>query len=297
MLIPGNILSGLLAALFWGGGDFSGGMGAKHAGGSPRAALRIILVSHFTSITILLLLALSRGNSFPNGAPLLWGVAAGVAGGLSLTLFYMALARGAMGASAAISGLLAAAIPALFSIFREGSPGVFQLAGFAVAGIAIWMIAASPTSVLEVADTRPAASTLVFAVLAGAGFGAYFIALKFAGVAGVIWPMVAARVGSITTCGLLLIALSVMTRRTVQPGRLSKKAVAWCLSAALLDTSGNMLFISATRTGRLDIAAVLASLYPASTILLAGWILQERFSSLQKVGMGAAVVAVVLITL
>jgi drug/metabolite transporter (DMT)-like permease len=288
---------GLLAALLWGGGDFSGGMGAKHAGGTPRGALRVILLSHSTSLAILLLVLLLHGGAIPQGAPLLWGLAAGVAGGLSLTLFYIALARGAMGASAAISGLLAAAIPALFSIISDGSPGAMRLTGFAVAGTAIWMIAAAPASVLEIPGTKPAISTLVFAVLAGAGFGVYFIALKFAGAAGVVWPMAAARVGSLATCGLLLIALTGASRRTHELVRLPKKAVLWCLATALLDTSGNMLFISATRAGRLDVAAVLASLYPASTILLAGWLLRERFSGLQKLGMGAAVVAVVLITL
>ncbi len=288
---------GLLAALLWGGGDFSGGMGAKYAGGSPRGALRVILLSHSTSLAILLLVLLLHGVPVPYRAQLLWGVAAGVAGGLSLTLFYIALARGAMGASAAISGLLAAAIPAIFSILSQGSPGTLRLCGFAVAGAAIWMIAAAPASVLEIPETRPAASTLVFAVLAGAGFGLYFIALKFAGAAGVVWPMAAARVGSLTICGVLLIGLTVASRRTGEPVRLPKKAVLWCLATALLDTSGNMFFISATRAGRLDVAAVLASLYPASTILLAGWLLRERFSGLQKLGMGAAVMAVVLITL
>ncbi len=288
---------GLLAALLWGGGDFSGGMGAKHAGGTPLGALRVILLSHSTSLAILLLVLLLRGGSFPQRAPLLWGIAAGVAGGLSLTLFYIALARGAMGASAAISGLLAAAIPAFFSILSNGSPGALRLTGFAVAGAAIWMIAAAPASVLEIPETKPATSTLVFAILAGAGFGLYFIALKFAGAAGVAWPMAAARVGSLTTCGLLLIALTAVSRQTGELVRLPKKAVLWCLATALLDTSGNMFFISATRVGRLDIAAVLASLYPASTILLAGWILKERFTSVQKIGMGAAVAAVALITL
>ena len=66
---------------------------------------------------------------------------------------------------------------------------------------------------------------------------------------------------------------------------------------ALFDTSGNLLYVAATRAGRLDVAAVLASLYPASTILLAGWVLHERLTRRQGVGMAVAVVAVALITL
>src|SRR5882757_9355363 len=119
-----------------------------------------------------------QGDAFPHGAVLAWGLAAGVAGGLSLIAFYIALARGAMGASAAISGLVAAAIPAIVSIAVDGSPGVLKLAGFFVAGGAIWLIAAEP----EDTDSKP--GTLWLAVGAGAGFGLYFVALKMAGSGG-----------------------------------------------------------------------------------------------------------------
>ena len=301
-LMQGNVLMGLLAAFFWGGGDFSGGMGAKRAGGSVRDALRIILLSHAASFTVLFTAAILRGDHFPHGAPLYWGLAAGVTGGLSLTCFYIALARGAMGASAAVSGLLAAAIPAVVSIVAEGSPGASRLLGFLVAGVAIWMVAAAPTGVLEGPQAAPAASTMILAIVAGAGFGVYFVALKLAGAAGIVWPMATARMGSITACSVLLLLLS---RGATAGGpasrgafvKLPRSAVAWALSTALLDTSGNLLFICATRAGRLDVASVLASLYPATTILLAGWVLKEHFSRRQAIGMAIAAVAVVMITL
>jgi len=296
-LIPANAVFGLLAALFWGGGDFSGGMGAKHAGGTLGGALRIILVSHSASLSVLLALALLRGDTFPHGTPLLWGISAGILGGLSLACFYIALARGAMGAAAAVSGLLAAAVPAVLTFATEGSPGTVHLAGFAVAGIAIWIVAAAPSGVLESPSAKSAASTLFLATLAGAGFGLYFIALKHAGAAGVVWPMATARIGSITTCSLFALCHALTTRRPAAPIKLSKPAILWALSTALLDTSGNLLFLSATRSGRLDIAAVLASLYPATTILLAGLVLKERLSRRQGIGMAIAAIAVVMITL
>ena len=93
-------------------GDFSGGMGVRRGGGSLTAALRYILMSHSASLTVLVAVASCRGDAFPHGAVLAWGLAAGVAVGVSLAAFYMALSRGAMGAAAAVSGLLAAAIPA-----------------------------------------------------------------------------------------------------------------------------------------------------------------------------------------
>ena len=287
---PGNALLALAAAIVWGGGDFSGGMGVKQAGGSLRGALRVILISHASSLIVLLVLAHLRGDPFPHGALLAWGLAGGVAGGLSLTCFYIALSRGAMGIPAAVSGLLAAAIPALVASFIEGTPGVRRLVGFCVAGVAIWLIAVGHP------EEHSSRSTAVLAILAGAGFGVYFVALKFAGPAGLIWPMGMARMGSLTTCALWALGMEFAGERPKAPIRYSRAMVLWALSTALLDTSGNILFVAATRAGRLDIAAVLASLYPASTILLAAFVLSERPTRRQAVGMGVAAVAVALIS-
>jgi drug/metabolite transporter (DMT)-like permease len=295
--LQGNIVPSLLAALFWGGGDFSGGMGSKYAGGTLGSALRILLLSHSTSLILLLTFAVLHGDPFPHGAPLAWALLAGATGALALACFYIALARGSMGASAAVSGLLAAAIPAAVSMLGEGFPGTGRLLGFLIAGVAIWMVAAAPTGVLE-APAPKSSSTMGLAIVAGAGFGIYFVALKMAGSAGLVWPMATARVGSLCVCSLLLLAISTRSRMSaLAQGRLCRGAVLWALSGAVLDSSGNTLFLAATRAGRLDVAAVLASLYPASTILLAAWVLKERFSRRQALGMAIAATAVVLITL
>jgi drug/metabolite transporter (DMT)-like permease len=299
-LLRGNALFALAAAVLWGGGDFSGGMGVRSAGGDVRAALRVVLLSHVTSFAVLVAIGRLRGDVFPQGALLAWGLAAGVAGGGALTCFYIALSRGAMGASAALSGLLAAAIPAGLTLWREGSPGVVPTVGFAVAGAAIWLIAAGPAQSSEDLQSTQGAqrSTMVLALLAGIGFGLYFVALKMAGPAGVIWPMATARIGSLSVCSLMLLGLRFGPEK---PGvlrvRLGRRAVIWALSTALLDTSGNLLFLAATRAGRLDVAAVLASLYPASTILLAALALGESPTRRQALGMATAVIAVVLIAM
>lgn len=257
-------------------------------------ALRVILVSHAASFAVLVAIARWRGDAFPHGAALAWGIGAGVAGGISLACFYVALSRGAMGASAALSGLLAAAIPAAVSIASEGSPGLLRVFGFLVAGGAIWLIAAGPNAEAKSADV----GTIWLAVAAGVGFGIYFVSLKMAGVAGVVWPMATARIGSLSICSLMLLGLSSSSKTTeLAKGHLNRTAVRWALTTALLDTSGNLLFIAATRAGRLDVAAVLASLYPASTILLAAWMLSERPTRRQGLGMMVAAAAVVMITL
>jgi drug/metabolite transporter (DMT)-like permease len=307
-ILRGSALLGLAAAVLWGGGDFSGGMGVKRAGGGIGAALRIVLLSHASSFIVLLAIAHLRGDPFPHGATLGWGIAAGVAGGLALTAFYTALSRGAMGASAAVSGLLAAAIPAGVTIVQEGSPGARAMLGFAVAAIAIWMIAAGDAHGVETAEEaalehqsaarQATRQTMLLAVFAGAGFGFYFIALKMANPAGVVWPMTMARIGSLTVCSLMFIGRSLRQwDRDATPVRLNRAAVVWALSTALLDTSGNLLFVAATRAGRLDVASVLASLYPASTIVLAALALGEWPTRRQAMGMLAAAAAVVLIAL
>ena len=133
---------------------------------------------------------------------------------------------------------------------------------------------------------------LLLAIGAGAGFGLYFVALNFANESGVLWPMTTARIGSLTTCGLLLL----LVRAGGSPVEIGRRAILWILATALFDTSGNLLFVAATRAGRLDVASVLASLYPASTILLASALLKEKPTRRQGLGMGIAVLAVLLIT-
>ncbi len=292
-LLHGNALLALTAAALWGGGDFSGGMGVKGAGGTMGAALRVILLSHAASLAILLMLVWWRGDAFPHGAPLAWGLGAGVTAGVALACFYVALSRGAMGASAALSGLLAAAIPAAVSAGAEGSPGLLRMMGFLVAAAAIWLIAAGPNPEAKTADRR----TVWLAVVAGVGFGIYFVALKFAGSAGVIWPLATCRMGSLTVCSLLVGGMALRRTGDGERVRLTRAVMWWAMGAVLLDTTGNLLFIAATRAGRLDVAAVLASLYPASTILLAAWTLHERPTRRQGLGMAVAAAAVVMITI
>ncbi len=97
MLLHGNALLALAAAVLWGGGDFSGGMSVKSAGGTMGAALRVILLSHAVSLGILMAVAWWRGDAFPHGAALVWGLVAGATAGVALACFYVALSRGGDG--------------------------------------------------------------------------------------------------------------------------------------------------------------------------------------------------------
>jgi drug/metabolite transporter (DMT)-like permease len=168
-----------------------------------------------------------------------------------------------------------------------------------MAAIAIWLIATGPTAgSADNSATAASRQTMALAILAGLGFGFYFIALKMASPAGVLWPMASARIGSLCVCSLLFLGVLLRPgKNAVARLSLNRTAIAWALGTALLDTSGNLLFVAATRAGRLDVAAVLASLYPASTILLAALALGEWPTRRQAMGMAAAALAVVLIAL
>src|SRR5579875_2894498 len=185
---PAGAMLALLAAVSWGGGDFSGGMGVKAAGGSTRGALRVVISAHAISLLVISAILTVRGGVVFRGSAVWWGLGCGVVAGLSLSAFYMALARGAMGVSAAISGLLAAAIPAGVGMVLDGRPSGLRMAGFGLAAVAIWMIAAPSRG----AEPEPR-SVMWLAIGGGVGFGLYFAGLKFANPLGVLEPMALAR--------------------------------------------------------------------------------------------------------
>jgi len=300
MIFERNALLGLAAAALWGGGDFTGGMGVKKSGGTVPAALRVVLLGHICSLVVVASSAIAAHDTFPHGAALIWGLSGGVVSGLSLMAFYIALSSGTMGISAALSGLLCAAVPAAVSAATEGLPGWRRVSGFALAGLAIWLIASPDPAASHIPSTKESRRAIWLSLGSGLGFGFYFVSLKLAGKAGVLWPMAASRMGSISISTLLLTILAISARmrgrgRITQP--LTRSILTFILCGSALDSGGNLIFILATRSGRLDVAAVLASLYPASTILLAAWFLHERTTRRQMIGMLAALPAVALITL
>ena len=287
--MPGNTLFGLLAAACWGGGDFGGSVAVKKTGGTLRASLLVVIIGHLSSLSVLVCVALLKGSALPPAHSALWGIAGGTVSGVALLAFYFALAGGHMGSA----GLLCAAVPAVVSQLTEGLARWPQFAGFAMAAVAIWLIA-------SVSDEGVAGSHRVtmLAAVSGLGFGIYFVALKQAGLSGVLWPTACARVGSAGICVLLFLLSFVLRSGPLRgPVQLNRNALLWIVGGAALDISGNLCFMQSTRLGRLDVAAVLASIYPAGTILLAAVLLKEKTSARQRWGMALALPAVVLITL
>ena len=265
------------AAAVWGGGDFAGGIATKRAN-----VFRVVAGAHACGLVLMLLLAWLTGESMPPSSSLWWGVAAGIAGAFGIAALYKALAIGRMGIVAPVASVITAILPVLVGIRTEGMPDRFQLAGFALALVSIWLVA-RPSG--EIDSHRG----FGLAVLAGVMFGLFLVAGKQAGHSGVFWPLVAAR----TASTLLMLIIVAFSPRDTRPLR---AALVPILLSGLLDSAANAMFIAATRHGRLDVAAVLSSLYPASTVILARVLLKERLSRAQNAGIVGALASVALIS-
>jgi drug/metabolite transporter (DMT)-like permease len=270
------IALGLASAASWGAGDFSGGLATKRTG-----VYGVVIASQAVGGTMLMGLALLFGESVPPLADLLWGGLGGLAGAVGLLALYRALAAGRMGVAAPVSAVVAAAIPVVVGALVEGWPGALQLIGFGLALVAVWLISRSDEAALRVYD-------LGLPLVAGVGFGIFFIAIDHAGRSSVLWPVVAARTLSMT----LLAATARLMRQPPLPDFAHWKLIAL---SGVLDAGGNAFYALAAHVGRLDVAAVLGSLYPASTVWLAWLILKERLTRAQWAGVGVALAAIVLI--
>lgn len=267
---------GLASAITWGAGDFSGGLATRRS-----SVFGVVAMSQGLGLVLLTLLALLTGETFPSTTALAWGGLAGLAGGVGVALLYRALAIGQMGVAAPVTAMLAAALPVLFGLLTQGAPTALQLAGFAVAIVGIWFLARPDKSV-----GRPEGVGL--AVFSGLAIGAFLILLSQAGKEALLWPLVAARVSSFS----VMFVLAVAGRSSFRPNR---GLMGIILLAGVLDAAGNTFFVMATQVGRLDVSAVISSLYPASTIILARLVLGERTTRAHAMGIAAALVAIVLI--
>ncbi len=267
----------LVAAICWGTGDFSGGLASRRS--DPFSA---VLISYCVGLTLMVILALSRGEKFTTPADLVWGAVSGISGMLGVGFLFRGFTQGRMGIVSPVSAVLSSALPVIFAALTKGVPRELQLAGFGVAMVGIFLLA-RPERVAGVPKG------LGMAVLAGIGFGGFFIGLSPVGNEAVFWPLAAGRAASIVA----MLVFALLTRRRVRPQR---SAVSFYFLTGVLDVSGNLFFLLATQMGRVDVTAVPGSFYPAVTALAAWWAIKERLTRLQVIGIGAAVIAIVMIT-
>jgi len=277
-MLTAPILLGLLSALAWGSGDFNGGLAVKRS--NPYG---VVVVAHTLSLILLLLLVAITGESIPPVQDWLWGGAAGLFGGIGLLILYRALAAGRMSVAAPVSALLAAALPVVLGLVIEGSPGAWVMLGFGLALAAVWLVSGGEGVIIRFDDLRQP-------VIAGVAFGAFFIFLERASHTSLLWPLVAVRIVSISS----MLGYAVLTRQPWKPARESLVPI---LLSSVLDTVGNAAYALSARMGRLDVAAVLGSLYPGATVILAWVILKERITPVQTAGILLSLCAIILLTL
>lgn len=271
------VFFGLSSAACWGAGDFSGGMATKRSD-----VYNVVAISQMFGVALLISLAIIFSEAMPSPGDMLLGAIAGIMGALGLVALYAGLASGRMGLVAPVTAVVTAVVPVIFSIFLEGAPAARQMAGFAVAFIAVWLLSYAGHGV------RFRSQDLALPIASGLGFGLFLLLIGQVSDAAILWPLVAARMASIS----LMLLLAAYLRRLALPTSTHLPLIAL---AGILDAGGNAFFALAARAGRLDIAAILASLYPAMTVLLAWLILQERLVWRQWLGVIASLAAVVLI--
>lgn len=280
--MPPDILAagaGLLAAAFWGAGDFGGGIAAKRL-----PVFLALLGATVAGLVGAVILAVVRGEGVPAPEDAAWAAAAAVFGAVGLAGLYRALADGQMGIVAPITGVLAAAIPVLVGIATEGLPTPVRLAGFALALVAILLVSIAD-------DGSTGRGGILLAVGAGVAFGLYSSCVGQVD-SGVFAPLAVSRLtGTVLVLGIVL-ATRVPVRASLR-GR--PRLVGLVVLVGMLDLAGNALFLAGAQLGGLALAAVLASLYPVSTVILAAIVLREPIGRIHATGIVAATLAAMLI--
>jgi len=283
-----GVILGLAAALLYGGSDFAGGLTSRKLG-----ALPVNVVGSSVAAALAWVALLAVGGPGPTVHAVAWGLASGLGGGIGTTMLYRGLARGQMSVVGPVSAVAAAGVPVAAGVAMGERPTVLALAGVLVALPAIVLVAASGSA--SGLARGMFGSGLLDGLAAGAAFGFMFIGLAQAGhVPGSqgagLWPVASEQTGSL----LLVLAMAIRSRVPLRP---AIRAAGWPALVGASGMSATLLYFYATHVSMLATAAVLVSLYPGVTVLLARVLLHERFSPVQRAGLSLCTLAVVAIAL
>jgi drug/metabolite transporter (DMT)-like permease len=245
-----------------------------------------MLVSQAAGLVGIVAVVALSGEPAPAAAELAPAAAAGMAGALALSAFYRALAIGTMSIVAPVSAT-GAAVPVFVGLAGGERPGALQLAGIAAAVIGV-VLASREDEHEQPAVAEAARRSVLLALVAALGFGSFFVGMDAAADADVFWALLVARTASVT----LLLAAAALLRPSL---RTTPASLGVLVAVGFLDLSANGLYALATTEGLLSIAAVLGSLYPVTTVLLARAVLGERVRRVQEAGIATAMVGVVFI--
>ncbi|HEY3485510.1 MAG TPA: DMT family transporter [Ilumatobacteraceae bacterium] len=275
----------LFAAFTYGVADYIGGKAARLG-----PAVLVTLVAEITTFFGVAVALGIIGDPLPRGSDLGWGALAGVCSVVGVLALYYALARGAMTVVAPVTGVVAASLPVVVGLATGERPGVIALVGVVIAIASVALISGA----VGAPPHQPTSMRIVLiALLAGAAFGSLFVFFDRASDDSGLWPVFGARL-----VALPLISLVVLIRGLRGSLGSARRAVAIPgIGVGVMTLAANVSYLAATRRGLLTIVAVVVSMYPASTVLLATAIDHERLRRPQAVGLALAAGALVLVTL
>ena len=280
-----GIILGLLAALLYGSSDFAGGLASRRL---PSVTVNMI-GGIAAGAAVWAALLVSRSPA-PTTGPILWGVLGGVGGGLGSLALYRGLARGQMSVVGPLSAVSAAVVPVLAGVAFGERLGLVSVVGIIIALPAIGLVATSGNGGFGGGKLRV---SMVDGLSAGAAFGVLFIAMARAGSHAGLWPVAAETTSSL----LVFLVFKIAAKPAGGGGRaaVTPRQAAMPVFAGVSGAAATLLFFFAAHVSMLATAAVIVSLYPGVTVLLARVLLHERFSRAQRVGVGLCAIAVVAI--
>lgn len=272
-----TVLWALAAALSYGLADFIGGVGGKRS--SPHAVAFVLQLSGGLAVATY---ALSAGGR-PSGADLAWAAVAGVCNGFGTAFLYHGLTHGRMGVVGPVSAVGAATVPVLIALALGERPEALVWAGVAVGLPGIWLVSRET-------ETEPSGPSSGFTdgVFAGLGFGGMFGALARVSESAGLLPVAFNEL----VAGVAVVALALAMGAPWVPGR---AALAPGVVAGVMASAATVFFLWSTHSGLLTIAAIVTSLYPATTVLLAATVLGERIHRPQAWGLGLCALALALV--
>lgn len=269
-----GVLLALLAAASFGASDVTGAIAARRV-----SALTVTLAIQAVGLVALLPVVLLVEGT-PSPGAWLYGGLAGAAGTTGLVVYLRAMAAGPIGVVSPVAALVGAAVPVGWGVAIAGDQVGLQ----GTVGIVLGLLAVGAVAYVPGGSTQGATSaTLVGALLSGAAFGLFFVALDATPAGSGLWPLLSARLVAVT----IMLAAVISRRRALLP----QGAGGLIVISGVADVAGNALFLLATRVGLLSLVGLLASLYPVVALLVARWWLQERLTGLQAAGVGAAMAA------
>lgn len=273
----------IVSALFYGLGDFSGGYAA-----SKSKVFSVLVVSQAFGLVTAAIALMVMCSGLPGRADLVWGLIGGLAGAFGIVMLYRGIARGVVAIVSPVAALLSSVLPLGVGLFLGEQPGMLALVGIGLCVPAIILLSAGSARTGN--DRQRIGSSLLHGLVAGLGFGLFYVALSRPGVHSGFWPLVAARTASIS------MALVVMLFKR-EPLALGKGGLIPAIFAGILDMVANIFFVLASSSGMLSIVAIIVSLYPVPTVLMARLVFKERITPVRGLGLALSLAGLALISL